>query len=151
MFDFSVLGDRELSRKLRRLDEKIQKKITRQALRKSAKRAKGRIVDNLNSGTPAIVTGDTAQAFKDAKIKGTTRKGRIRIGVTWPERDALGITPDDPNYYPVALEYGHVAGSRPAAPPFPFLRPAIDEHTQSEYGRIAADLRTGIYKEAAKK
>lgn len=143
--DIRVLGVPELEKELRRLEDKTQRKIVRQALRKSAKRTKDRIIDNLSGEKVQVRTGQLRQAFKDAPIRGTTRRGFTRVGVVFPERGALGIDAKDKHYYPTAVEYGHGT-----VPPHPFLRPAIDEHKQSEFDRIGKDIGKAIEREAGK-
>jgi len=144
--DLRVLGVPELERKLKRLEAATQKKVVRQALRKSATRTKARVVDNLSGEKVNVQTGVLRQAFKKAKIRGETKRGRIRIGIVFPERDALGITPDDKHYYPTAVEYCH--GN---VPPHPYMRPAIDEHRTGELRLIGRDIGNGIEKEAGRK
>ena len=144
--DIQILGDRELQRKLARLEDKAQKKIVQSALRKSAKRAKDRIIGNIQK-LGLILTGQMLNAFKKMKIKSSSRKPRklIRIGPEWPDRSELGISPDDKYFYPTAVEYGH--GNVKA---YPFVRPAIDEHTQAEHAKIAKDIGAGIIRESKK-
>ena len=144
--DIRVLGVPALERALRNLAPVAERKVVRQALRKSAVRAKKRIVDNLSGVKVQVQTDTLRPAFKKAKIRGETKRGRIRVGVVFPERDQLGIGPDDKHYYPIAVEFGH--GN---VPPHPFLRPAIDEHKASEYRLIARDIGNGIEKQAGKK
>lgn len=143
--DIRVLGVPELERKLRNLAQQVQRKIVRQALRKSAVRTKKRVVDNLSGDKVQVQTGNLRGAFRDAKIRGTTRRGMIRVGIVFPERDKLGIAPDDPYYYPTAVEYGH--GNVPA---YSYMRTAIDDHKKKEYDQIAKDIGAGIEKEAGK-
>lgn len=143
--DIRVLGVPELEKALKRLEAKVQKKIVRQALRKSAKRTKDRIVDNLSGEKVQVRTGQLREAFKRAAIRGHTRRHLIRVGVVFPERDALGIDPNDKHYYPMAVEFGHGK-----VRPYPFLRPAIDEHETAEKRRIGRDIGNGIEREAGK-
>jgi hypothetical protein len=143
--DVTVHGVRELERALLKLIGRAENKVVAQALRKSAVRARARVVENLSGVKVQVQTGTLRQAFKKSKIRGSTKRGFIRRGVTFPERDHLGITPDDPYYYPTAVEYGH--GSVDA---YPYMRPAIDEHKASEYRLIARDIGKGIEKQAGK-
>lgn len=143
--DVRVLGVPELEKALKRLEARTQKKIVRKALRESAKRTKARVIDNLSGNKVQVRTGQLREAFEKAPIRGSTRRGFIRVGVVFPERDALGIDAKDKHYYPTAVEYGH--GS---VPPYPFLRPAIDEHKEGEFRKIGKDIGDGIEREAGK-
>lgn len=143
--DIRVLGVPELERALKRLEGKTQRKVVRAALRKSAKRTQGRVVDNLSGLKVNVLTGALREAFKNAPIRGRTRRGVMRVGITFPERDALGIDASDPYYYPTAVEYGH--GDVPA---HPYLRPAIDEHRGKEVAAIGRDIGKGIEREAGR-
>lgn len=143
--DISVLGLPELERKMKRLEPKVQKNVVRQALRKSAKRTQTRVVANLSGLKVNVLTGALREAFASAPIRGRTRRGVMRVGIVFPEREALGILPSDPYYYPTAVEYGH--GN---VPPHPFLRPAIDEHEATETRLIGRDIGDGIEREASR-
>lgn len=145
VLDISVLGRKDLERALSRLESRTQKKVLRQALRKSAKRTQARVVDNLSGEKVGVITGQLREAFKKSKIRGATRRGTIRIGVEFPTRDALGIAADDPHYYPTAVEFGH--GN---VPPYPYMRPAVDEHRTKEIAEIGRDVGKGIEREAGK-
>ncbi len=138
--DISVLGDKELQKRLSRISDKMQKKIVRTAIRNSAKRAKDRIVANIQK-QGLIDTGGMLKAFRSAPIRQSSRNPRklVRIGVAFPDRADLGIDPDEKVYYPTAVEFGH--GGVPA---YPFIRPAIDENKEQEHAQIAADIRTGL-------
>lgn len=142
--DISVTGDKELQRILNRLPDKLQKKIARNAIRKSAKRARDRIVANIRK-LNLIKTGRLLAAFEYAPIRSqsSTPRSLIRIGVGFPYREQLGISPDDKYFYPAALEFGH-----PRAPAYPFMRPAIDEHKQEEFATIGKDIGEGVIRAA---
>lgn len=143
--DISVLGSKELQAKLSALADKAQKKIVRQAVRASAKRAREEIVHNIQRNS-LVDTGNLLSAFRRAGIRQASKyRGLIRLGPEWPSRAELGIRADDKYYYPTALEFGH-----PGAPAIPFIRPAIDERRQQEIATLARDIGAGIEREAAK-
>ena len=143
--DIHVIGGPELERKLKRLADKMQKSIARKAVRNSAKRTHVRIVANITR-LQLIDTGILLASFSQSKIRSSSRRPRdlIRIGPEWPYREDLGISPDDPYYYPMAVEFGHAR-----APAHPFVRPAIDEHKTEEWKAIANEIGQGV--EAAAK
>lgn len=142
--DISVLGDKQLERKLARLLAKTQKKIVRQAIRKEAKEAKKRVVGNIEK-QDLVKTRVMLNAYRSAKIRTASNKPRsvIRIGVENPKRDDLGISADDKYYYPYAVEFGHSG-----AKAYPFIRPAIDEHQAKSKRRVAAEIAAGIHRES---
>ncbi len=144
--DISVLGDKELSAKLNRLAGKRAKSIVRSALRKAAKRTKSRIVQNLSGSPVGVVTGRTRAAFAATKIGAVRNRALIIQGVKLPTREALGIPSGDRNYYPNAIEYGHVG-----APAKPFIRPAVDSNKDSEIRAIGKDIGAGLEREAKRK
>lgn len=170
-FDVTVLGVPGLQRKLDRLTRQAQAKAIRPAVRASAKRAHQRVLANIGGLKLRIITGRLLAAFKAAKIRAAGGRGMIRIGVTWPTRAELGIPAEDPNFYPVAIEYGHVIrprGAKPAGsaeralrrnfkisgggfsvPAHPFLRPAIDEHRTAELAQLGRDIGAAIERLAA--
>lgn len=139
LFDLKLIGDKDLQKKLNKMSKTAQKKAVRPALRDSAKRTKARVLTNLGGGVVNVITGDTLAAFKSMGIRSFSRSSMLRVGMPLPTRDVLGISADDPFYYPIAIEYGH--GSVRAKP---FLRPAIDEHANAERAiigrRIAAEM-----------
>jgi HK97 gp10 family phage protein len=143
--DISITGDKELTRKLHSLADKQQKSVVRSALRKEAKKAKDRIVSNIER-LDLIDEGVMLQAFKQAKIKSGGNRNMIRIGPENPERSALGIASDDKYYYPYAVEFGHIG-----AGPKPFIRPAIDQHKSKSIHDIGQDIGKGIERQARKK
>lgn len=142
--DISMLGNRELERKLQKLSNQVQKKVVRPALRKEAKRAKDRVVSNIQT-KGLVKTGKMLSAFQGSKIKAASRKNFIRLGIENPTRQALGISPDDKFYYPYAVEFGH-----PGASPKPFIRPAIDDHKTKSISDIGRDIGSGIEREGRK-
>ena len=135
--DLEILGAPELQRAFNRIVDKTQKSIVRSALRKEAKRAKQRVVDNIRR-FDLIDTGIMVAAFEGVKIKSAGNRRLIRIGPETPTRAALQIAPDDKHYYPYALEYGG----------YSFIRPAVDEHKRESYRILAIDIGTGIERAA---
>lgn len=144
-FDLRLLGVPGLERKLKRLERATQRRIVRKALRESAKRVRVYVVTNLSGVKVNVDTGTLRDAFARGKIRGSTRRGVIRVGIQFPERDELGIHADDPYYYPTAVEYGH--GKVPA---YPYMRPAVDEHDTTERLLIGRAIGHGIEREAGR-
>ena len=158
--DTSVLAD--VADKLAFLNERCMQRIFKGVCMRAAERAKWRVVANLSGKVLQVDTGEYRNAFaKSEATFGSHRKGKIVVGVAFPTREELGIKPDDPYFYPAALEYGHAAPgygrNAPGVPalkrgesspkhvkPYPHIRPAIDNHIEAEKIRIGADLREEI-------
>lgn len=170
--DITLIGAPELQAKLQALDLAVQKRIVRAAFRKSARRIKQRIITNISGDPVEVRTGTYLAAWKATKIAaGLQKRGRIRIGIRYPEREDLGIKPADPYYYPYAIEYGHASAGRggrrkdektgrakwrgrtPApkdVSAIPHVRPAVDGHLTEELAVIKQDIAAGIVREATK-
>ncbi len=152
--DISLVGDKELLKQLANLGKPAtQKKAVRPALRKSAKRIKPRVLANLSGSPVAPHTGRLLAAMAAQKVHAIGRSRTvIGAGFDMPTRESLGIDPSDKYYYPIAVEYGHVRGAgKSAAPPRPYIRPAVDSNRESELNQIGKDIGKGIEKQAAKK
>ena len=143
--DISILGDKELQKKLDALEKGVAAKAVRPALRKESYRTRKRIVGNIQA-EGLIKTGVMVAAYAAAKVKSAGRRGIIRIGVENPTRAQLGIDADDQYYYPYAVEFGH-----DDVEPKPFIRPAIDEHKPQSLAAIARDIAAGILRLAKTK
>lgn len=152
--DISLVGDKALLKQLANLGKPAtQKKAVRPALRKSAKRIKSRVIANLSGHPVAPKTGRLRDAFKGEKIHALPRS-RVIIGMGFdmPTRASLGIDPSEKGFYPMSLEYGHAKGAgKSAAPPHPFIRPAVDSNRESELTLIGQDIGKSIIKQAMKK
>ncbi len=136
--DISLMGDRKLQRKLKRLPIVVQRKIVRHALREAAR--------PVLATAKALVPVDTGRLKKSLKIRSAGKRGQAGIVVRTGTRAELGIPEDAKYFYPAALEFGH--GNVPA---YPFLRPALDQNRPRALKIIARELGAGIEREAVKK
>ena len=149
--DFSVdiqfLGDKELEAKLRRLSGPEQRRAVISALRASAKRTMPRLIHNISGNPVKVRTGRLVSAFLQQSVKSEkSDRNLIRLGIPFPTRDQLGISADDPYYYPTAVEFGH-----PGAPAHPYARPAVDDHKSDEIRLIGAHVGKRIEQIARKR
>jgi hypothetical protein len=136
--DIRVLGNLQLEKALGGIVEKAQKTIVRGAMRKEAKRMRGRVVSNITR-LGLIKSGRMLAGYANAKIASAGSKNFIRLGLVNPTRAELGIPEDAEGYYPYALEYGkHGIGATP------FIRPAIDNHKAQSFNDIGNDIGKGI-------
>lgn len=165
--DISILGDKELERKLSILPDRIQKKVVRQAVTKAAKRAHKRLIDNLSGKIVRVRTGRLLGAVKAGRPKADKSSPRelIKRGTPMPTRSELEIGSEpgglmhaiavakgrsDPtvdDYYPAFVEYGDPKRGVSAKKPF---RRSIDDYRDQEIKIIGTDIGSGIEREAAK-
>jgi hypothetical protein len=108
--DFRMIGAPELEHAIKDLEKAVQKRIVNKVLRNSQKRVKKRIIANISGPILGVDTGVYRRAWQQAKIRSASSKPRTikRLGIEWPSRASLGISPQDKNYYPIALEYGYL-------------------------------------------
>lgn len=151
VIDISFLGGKALERALSQLPDRIQRKVVRQSLRKSAKRVNTYIVQHL-SGIP--VSPDTgrwliAQSAQKPKSGKRSRRG-VRIELPYPTREELGIAAGDKYFYPAAIEYGtqKTRQGRGPLPAFAPIRRAVNENTEKEHRLMGAEIGKGIEREA---
>ena len=135
-FDISVLGSAEIERKLGNLAVKVQRKVMRKAMRKAAKP----ILETAKSLVP-VDEGKLRRSLKIRALK--RRRGSFGVQVKTGTRDELGIAPDDPYYYPMAVETGT---NKVAARPY--LRPALKLNRTESLNILARELKAGIAREA---
>jgi len=141
--DISLVGDKALTKKLHRLEGPAQKRIVRKGLRVGAK--------PVLAAAKAKVPVKTGRTKAGLKIRSAGRsRSRIGVVVKTPPRAALGIAADDPNYYPMSVEYGHSTKGGGHVPARPFMRPALDENAQQVLGIIRREIGAGIEREARK-
>lgn len=133
--DISMLGDKALSRALAKLVPHAQKKAVRGAVRNSAKRMRPLVA----AATP-VDSGRLKHEMETAPIRGTTKRGFIRIGMVKPpgKRESIQLN---------VLEYGSAARN---LAPLRFIRNTVDRHAASEHQKMGQDIRRSIAKEWGK-
>ena len=152
--DIRILGDKELSRKLKRFPGKVQTKLVRAELRKSAKRTHQRIVEAVSGGVVGIDTGGLLTGFAGVRVRTRLDRRRAYVAgyVPLPEREPMGIDAKDEWYYPLALEYGtKERKGRGSVTAYRFTRKAVDDHRPAEIAAIATGLGKGIKREWRKR
>jgi hypothetical protein len=145
LVDITLLGDRELERKLARLVGPAQKRVVRRALRDTCKRIHRRLIRKVSGHPVGIVTGKYLAAIK-AEKPSAGKRGRsvIQIVLAAPREAEQAIQQN-------ALEYGRKKGRGAPAPAYPHVRPAVDEKKRSDLRLIGRDIGRGIVREAKKK
>ena len=135
--DIRVLGVPELSAAFNRMDEALQKKIMRKALKQGAAVVLPR--------AKQLVRRKSGKLAASLKVKFSTRKGRMSAKIETGTREELGIKPDDKGYYPMSLETGH--GNVPA---YPYLRPALAEKEAEVLAQVKTTVAQGVEAEGKK-
>lgn len=148
--DISLLGDKALERKLRRLEVKAQRTIVRQALREAAKIVAAAARDLVPVKTGALKRSIIVRALGTARLKAGSRRSRSELGseVRTGTRAKLGIPPDYPWYYPASVEYGFTTSRGQVVPAHPYMRPALDNNLARIVASIRRDIAAGIIREA---
>jgi hypothetical protein len=137
--DISVSGDKSLALTFGKMPIEVQKKVVRPALRKSAKRFKGLIVQAYSGVPVGVVTGDTLFAMTQMKVRSrSSRRDGVSANVLYPETD------ESPPPW-IIMEYG----SRFMAARAP-IRKLTNANQDKELGRIMDDIETNTEKVWAK-
>ena len=140
--DIKVLGDKELTRKLKRLEIKAGRKVVRTAIRETMK-------EIVLPAAKAKVPVDKGLLRKGLKVKAAkAKRGSFGSHVVTPTREKLNIDPSERGYYPAVLEYGASGRQIPARP---FLRPAMDNNKTKVLRQLGRDIGRGILKLAKRK
>lgn len=140
--DISFLGDKELARKLKRLEDKAARDVVKPA----AKSAGVPVLAAAKSKVPA----DRGRLRDGLKLSAFSRKSGVGASVKTPTRKKLGIPADAKGYYPASLEYGwtlRVFGSKfntRVMPATPYLRPALDENATTAKNIMIREIRQGL-------
>lgn len=137
-----LVGDVALMRKFKTLPQRIQNKHARRGVSKAARI----LVKAAKTKCPK----DTGQLRKSLGFKPKTYKTGV-IAIVGPRtgfRIVINDKPHDPAKIAHLVEGGH--GGPHTAPAHPFLRPAMDETSQSNMQLIADEIRKGLAEEAAK-
>lgn len=153
LVNIQVFGNKALERSLASFPRRVQRTIVRSTLRKSLKRLKGHVVQNLSGYPVAPDSGRYLAAMIAAKPKALPRRrNSFGIGFDMPPREELGISPGYEWYYPMSLEYGYTRTARApvTVPPKAPIRRAVNAHQAAELQFMAADIGRGIYRQARK-
>lgn len=136
--DISMVGNKELERKLHRLDIQLQRKIVRGSMRKAMRQVR----DEARNLAP-VRTGRLQRSIKQQQ---RTRRGVTRASIVTGERRELGIPANARGYYPAALEYGYRRNGR-HIPGRSFMRRALYSKRSGVLRDLADDINRGIMRE----
>lgn len=145
----TITGIKQIDRRMKRLDQKVQKKILRHSMREGMK-----LVLAEAKATVPVDTGLLASHLHVAQAK--PKGGRMVMLVK--VRKALEASGENSfvkiskkgrrAYTPAAVEFGH-AGPRPA-PPHPFLRTAFITQGPAARDKTLDDLLSATMREVGK-
>lgn len=130
MVDISVFGNKELEKALHKLPTAVQRKLTKESLKRGAD-----IVLQAAKTRVHRLTGLLANTIFVKKMK--SHGGTFGWVVMTPTREMLAGTKAQTakGYYPQHLEYGSKH-----QPPYPYMRPAADENLE----RVLAEIEAGL-------
>lgn len=139
--DVTFLGDRELSRKLRRLENNVANSIMKPAAMDAAV--------PILAAAKAAVPVDRGRLKQGLRIAGFANKSGVGASVKTPTRKRLGIDPKAKGFYPMSIEYGYILKlfGGPATrvmPARPYLRPALEKNAQVAVAILSNRLRRGL-------
>jgi HK97 gp10 family phage protein len=133
-----VTGIKEIDRKLKELEPKIQRKVLRQAMRSGMKHVFQEALMRVS-----VLTG---LLKKNIKLRAMKRK-RNRVGLLVQVKSDPGLVKTSKDgkryFYPASVEWGH--GS---VPPHPFMRPAYDLKGPEARDTTLSELLAGTMREA---
>lgn len=144
--DISLLGDKELSKKLERLAGKSQRKVVRGAITKAAKIP----LKEAKQRAPKGKSGLLRKNIKSKSIKRSRKlSGRV---IQTGTRVQMNIPSASKYYYPAAIEYGvKSSNSKKRQKGTPFLRPALLNNKTKIFSLLKSEIGKGIIKEGLKK
>jgi HK97 gp10 family phage protein len=145
-FDIRVLGDKNLTKAMRKLPDKVERKVLRKAMRTAFKTTLDRAKARVPVGSGALKRSLKLRARRGGR-------NRIAFAIFSGGKDVLGVPAKTKSgrprgYYPAAIEFGWNAGSRPV-PERPWMRAALKESEAQVLQKLRRELWTGIQKLAA--
>lgn len=138
--DVTLLGDKELQRKLNHLARNVQRKV----VRISMKKAGNEILRPAIVAAVPVKTGALKAAMAKEQFKVLSGR-RTGVKLAMPPRDRLAMDPNDKYYYPTHVEYGH--GN---VPPHSYIRKPVDANANQWRNRVGQFMGTAIETEAKK-
>ena len=140
--DISVLGDKELSDALNKLEGLNRTGIFAQASKKSMRV----VLRDIKSKAP-VDTGAMQRAFGARSIKpmsGRRARGAVGARVLLPTRKMLRIPANAKGYYPAAQEFGWKTHGGGYVPAKRFVRDALYGNRSAVFNSLRTELWKGI-------
>ncbi len=136
--DIKIAGFEDLNKNLKKLNEKVQTRITKAALKKGA----NVILAAAKQNTPS----DSGANHMNLKVKAIRKKRsstNIGFAIQTGTREELGIK--GKGYYPFSLEYGTKDTEAQ-----PYLRPALEDNREKAIQVIGKALEKSIARQVKK-
>lgn len=147
--DIRILGDAKLSSALLKLENNVQKKLLRKAMRPAIKIIKKRAEGNISRSKEK----EGGKHLKDTlKIRAISRKKRrkgvVGLSIVTGTREALGLSSDSKKdfYYPSAVELGYTTrGGKKIKGQRNIIR-AVEQVGDKTKAKLASELWSQIRK-----
>lgn len=104
------------------------------ALDKLTSDARREVVDRALMEAGDYVLGNIHKHHRSKRLRQHMRpmiwhgdRGRTSVNIATPRRTTLGITPDDPHYWPSAYNYGYTAKNGTVVPGAHYMEKGYDE------------------------
>ena len=132
--ELQLEGFDDVIKTFEKLDDKLQAKVMRPALRAGAK-----VIAKAAKNKSPTLTGKNKRFIKVKALKRSRKT--IGVAIQTGTREELGIPRDEFGYYPMALEYGtqHIKKR-------PFMRPALEQNRGKAILAIGKKMKGGIEK-----
>jgi HK97 gp10 family phage protein len=143
---FKLEGGKELERRLKKLGDKVHRRVTRQAVNAAAtpvvKAAKANAPKQ--SGLLKKAMGKKVATFKK------TQAVAAIVGAKKSVQGEVDGKPRKPSRYAHLVEKGHINEHGEHVPAQPFLRPALEQTGEQAMSVMQTKFAAGIEKEAKK-
>lgn len=141
-YEITLQGSKELARLLTSLPKAMEEEIVKEACDAGAEV----VLASIQSRTP-VRTGKLREKLRIVPARARYR-GLISALVTTPTRAELGVSKDDPYYWPAALEYGHsrklADGRIKSTKAFPFMRDGFDAAENQAADTVRRKVEEGV-------
>jgi len=134
LFDIKIEGFEEVLKTFDTLDDKLQKKVMRPALRAGAK-----IIQKAAKRLSPTLSGKNKRFIKVKSLKRSRKT--IGVAIQTGTRQELGIPRDEFGYYPMVLEFGSENQKKQ-----PFMKPALKQNHAKATNEIGKAVKSGIAK-----
>lgn len=134
-----ITGVKEIDRKLKELEPRIQQKVLRQAMRKGMKL----VLAQAQAMVP-VLSGLTKANLKLKAMKRSRSRQGLNVQVANAEGLTKTTTEGEKVFYPAVVEYGDSEH-----PGHPFMRPAYDQQGPAARDTTMRALLDGTMREAA--
>lgn len=139
---WEISGIEDLDAKLAELNDRLKRKLLRQALQNAA----GPVLDAVKQGARRAAGGPTYPKVKpatgDSGLRGPGHAADhifLKVSVSREGTATAKIGPDPQHWYLSFQEF-----STPGAPGKPFLRPALDSRKEQAVNAVISVLREGL-------